>query len=172
MTRYRQVVRCEPGRGPYRYLLEIELHPRSSRQAPLVAVLKNPSTADATRSDPTIGKVEAWARGQGFHRIIILNLFARRATHPSELNALHMQAAVGPQNDAFLRHAARLSRTIIVGWGNPNGIDPAVYQRRIEEVLSLLKGHPLYRVGDLTRAGYPRHGLHWNPGLPLLPYPR
>ena len=53
---------------------------------------------------------------------------------------------------------------VAVGWGNPNGIAPEVYDRRVAEVLALLRSSRPHQVGPPTRAGYPRHALLWNGG--------
>jgi hypothetical protein len=149
--------------GPYRYLLVVRLADASGdADRRLTAILKNPSTASAMRSDPTIGKVEAWARRNGVASVAVVNLFARRATQPSALNACSYEDAVGPDNDVHIQAAVATSDALVLGWGEPNGFDPARYERRAAEVLRLLDGHPLHRVGPLTRRGYPRHGLLWN----------
>lgn len=159
-------VRCAPpDSGLYRYLLEIILSP--SPGPSLAVILKNPSRASAERSDPTVGKLEAWARRRGFGRLAVVNLFAWRATRPEALNEAGYRAAVGPENDRFIRAAACGADKVAAGWGNPNGVDPEAYGRRIGEVLRLLGDTPLHIVGEPTRQGHPRHGLHWNGGLEM-----
>ncbi|MEE9274391.1 MAG: DUF1643 domain-containing protein, partial [bacterium] len=161
-----RAVRCvPPDSGPYRYLLEIVLSP--SPGPSLAVILKNPSRASAERSDPTVGKLEAWARWRGFGRLAVVNLFARRGARPEALNEAGYRAAVGPGNDRCIRAAARGADRVAAGWGNPNGIDPEAYDRRIGEVLRLLGAIPLHIVGEPTRQGHPRHGLHWNSGLEM-----
>jgi hypothetical protein len=163
----RHVLRCEPAQPTqYRYLLSVQLGAGRA----LTVILKNPSQADATRRDPTVGKVEAWARRQGFGTVTYLNLFAYRSPYPAALNALAYAEAVGPDNDATLQRALAMAQVVVAGWGNPNGIDPARYQQRIDEVWRLLCQHwphPIGHIGSLTQAGHPRHGLHWQGTLPL-----
>lgn len=163
----RQVVTCLlPPPGIYRYLLCVQIG-----SGPTLAVIqKNPSLADAERCDPTVGKVEAWARRQGFGTVHYLNLFAYRSPQPTCLNGLAYAEAVGPDNDATLCKVIQSEATIVLGWGNPNGIAPDRYRQRIDEVLALLYTHarsPLYQVGVRTQANHPRHGLHWNGDAPL-----
>jgi hypothetical protein len=162
----RRVLRCEPDGGPYRYLLEVQLadDPSAGR---LAVMLKNPSTASAARSDPTVGKVEAWARRYGFGAVTYANLFALRATRPAVLNAHSYAHAVGAANDRAILEAAVRADLVVVAWGNPNGIAPEWYSRRVGEVLALLGGRGLHVVGPLTRLGYPRHGLRWNSAAAL-----
>jgi hypothetical protein len=167
----RRVLRCEPDTGLYRYLLDVRLtdDPAARR---LAVVLKNPSTASAVRSDPTVGKVETWARRQSIGAVSYVNLFALRATRPTALNAHPYAATVGAENDEYILGAATQADVVVVAWGNPNGIAPERYRRRIGEVLALLGGQRLHVVGPLTRLGYPRHGLLWNDGAALAPWCR
>lgn len=163
MLPVRQVVRCVPETyETHRYLLEVKLRGDSMTGPRLAVILKNPSTASAVKSDPTIGKVEAWARRRNFATLLYVNLFAVRSTQPAPLNDWNYAYTVGPENDFYIREAVSQADTIVVAWGNSNGIDPARYDRRIREVLALLEGHRLQTVGEPTRRGYPRHGLLWN----------
>ena len=154
----RKVLHCAPERyGKYRYLLEIRLGEGDR----LAVILKNPSTASAERRDPTVGKVEAWARRHGYGTLTIVNLFALRSTDPVELNRHPYAVTVGPENDRYIRLAADSADAIIAAWGNPNGIGRERYDRRIREVLRLLDGVKMGEVGERTKLGYPRHGLRW-----------
>jgi hypothetical protein len=168
----RQVLVCQPAQSQQcRYLLRVALG--AGRQ--LTVILKNPSMADATRRDPTVGKVEKWARHGGFGIVTYINLFAYRSPHPRTLNALTYAAAVGADNDRIIRQALTTADVVVAAWGNPNGIARARYARRIDEVLALAErsmadaaGEPcLHAVGALTHLGYPRHGLTWQTGMVL-----
>jgi hypothetical protein len=167
---------CHEGQpARYRYLLRVALPTLAQGPASptrrLTVILKNPSLADARRSDPTAGKVEAWARHNGFGEVVYANLFAYRSPYPTALNALSYAEAVGAENDAALLEAVALGDTLVAAWGNPNGIDPSRYQRRIDETLTLLAGAgalpALHIVGPLTQQSHPRHGLLWNTGHAL-----
>ncbi len=178
---FRQVIRCLPASSDhpqhrYRTLLTVQLTPEpapASLEDPrhLAVLLKNPSRADANRMDPTVGKVEAWARRQGFVRVSYVNLFALRSPHPAALNRPRYLEAVGPGNDQAILAAGEEAGVMVVAWGNPNGVAPSRYARRIREVLRLLEGLPLFHVGPLTRQGHPRHGLHWQAEMALRPFP-
>src|SRR4028119_2392792 len=67
---------------------------------PVAFVLLNPSTADARRDDPTIRRCANFARTWGFGGLEVVNLFAFRATHPTDLKCA--ADPVGPQNDVHL----------------------------------------------------------------------
>ncbi|MBI3127661.1 MAG: DUF1643 domain-containing protein [Candidatus Tectomicrobia bacterium] len=164
----RRVLRCEPEAGEYRCLLEVALSEEALAGAPgggpvLLVIGKNPSTASATRSDPTLGKLEAWARRAGFARLRLANLFGLRSPYPKALNAVPYEDAVGEDNDRFILQAAQGADIILAAWGNPNGVEPGRYARRISEAMGLLEGKSVGVVG-MTRMGFPRHGLGWNGG--------
>jgi hypothetical protein len=99
----------------YRYVLwrEWSGHPRR-----LVVIGLNPSTADATKNDPTVTRCINFAKREGCGGMIMLNLFAFRATDPGVM----MEAAdpVGPENDKYI--LAHASRTI--GSCSPPGASP------------------------------------------------
>lgn len=150
----------------YRYVLELQLTDAPDARH-LAVLMKNPSTASAERLDPTIGKVQAWARRHGFGGVTVVNLFALRATHPRALNAYPYEVIVGPENDWHIREVAARADVIALGWGNPNGLALDRYARRIAQVRELLAPYPLHVVGPLTHVGHPRHGLLWNGGAEL-----
>jgi hypothetical protein len=145
----------------YRYVLELRVRDAQTARC-LAVVMKNPSTASAERLDPTIGKAQAWARRHDFGVVSVVNLFALRATHPQALNTYPYEMIVGPENDQHICEVAARADVVAVGWGNPNGLVPDRYARRIAETLALLAPYPLHIVGPLTRLGHPRHGLRWN----------
>lgn len=114
-----------------------------------------------------MGKVEAWARRNEYGRIRYVNLFALRSPYPEELNAHSYRVMVGRDNDAWIKRSLQGADVVLVSWGNPNGVDPQKYDRRIAEVSLLLEGVRVRALGPPTRLGYPRHGLMWN-GEPEL----
>jgi hypothetical protein len=83
----------------------------------MVWVMLNPSTADADVDDPTIRKCVGFAKANGYGGIIVVNLFAWRATDPKELP--RVADPVGPENDEHILWACRapLLATIVAGWG-------------------------------------------------------
>lgn len=85
----------------------------------MVWVMLNPSTADATEDDPTIRKCIGFAKAHHHGGIIVVNLFAWRATDPKELPPLPDYTRVGPENDVHIQWAinAPLLVTVVGGWG-------------------------------------------------------
>jgi len=89
----------------------------------------NPSTADASVDDATIRKVRAYCAAWGYSQVLVVNLFAWRATDPRELK-LAMDP-IGPENDESLSRAAGDADLVLCAWGTKGG-------ERAKEVLELL----------------------------------
>jgi len=143
----------------YRYLLRR----RWAAGPTAVFVLLNPSTADDRRDDATIRRCIGFARRWGCGSLEVVNLFARRATRPADLMRAH--DPVGPDNDRYLRAAARRSDHLIVGWGGHG-----TYLGRARAVEILMDGvRPVHCLG-LTRTGEPRHPLRLPYATALRPY--
>lgn len=138
--------------GVYRYTLTRNWDP----SLPVVVwVMLNPSTADADTDDRTIGRCIRFARDWGYGGIVVVNLYAFRATKPEKM--LAAPDPVGPANDATLAQvlaaASRTDSPVVAAWG-VNG-DPA----RVAAVLTLPHADRLMCVGT-TKDGHPRHPLY------------
>lgn len=161
----RRVRCCDTGNQPgdYRWLLEVELV--GAVGPPLVVVQMNPSTATDTRSDPTVGKVENWARRNGFASVLFTNLFAIRTPTQDDVIALaghDYEQAVGSENRRWLLEAAARG-PVVAAWGEPQTplLLPWV-RRRVPEVVALIGPDRLRLVGPLSGGRWPRHGRGWN----------
>ena len=152
------------GDGRYRYWLG-----RHWSYADPIAtfIMLNPSTADASADDPTIRRCIGFARSWGMGGIVVLNLYALRATDPRELWKVTTAEAVGPDNDRHLEDWARNARLwgtpLIAAWG------ANAKPRRVKEVLALPGMHRLNALG-VTKAGQPRHPLYLRRDAGLLPW--
>jgi len=166
----REVTQCAPwAYGRYRYFLEVRIADGLTRT--LTVILKNPSTASAERSDPTVGKVEAWARRNEFCRVRYVNLFALRSPYPQELNTHSYRVMVGRENDTWIERSLEGADVVLAAWGNPNGVDSKKYGKRIAEVSRLLESVRVRALGPPTSLGHPRHGLMWNGKLTVCEWP-
>lgn len=116
----------------------------------------NPSTADEFVDDPTIRRCIAFARAWGFDGLCMTNLFAYRATEPSDL--LAQKDPTGPDNDRILAEVASNACIIVAAWGNHGDhLGRASIVMRTLPRLHYLRlnkngqpGHPLYLPGGLT----------------------
>lgn len=144
--------------GTYRYSLLRKWHPDGGW---LVVVGLNPSTADALQDDPTIRRCVHFAKRESRTGLVMLNLFALRATDPRVMRA-HPEP-VGPDNDAVIRAlAGTTNRTIVAAWGAHGS-----YRNRADEVAKMV---PDLQCFGLTKGGHPRHPLYLRSDTPLVPF--
>jgi hypothetical protein len=150
--------------GRYRWWLE---RCWDSRLPTLLFIGLNPSRADAERDDPTLRRLQSFARAWGFGRLEVVNLFARVAASPALLR--RCVDPVGPDNDRQLigrlealraeprrgqpgdaaAAAGAAAAAIWLGWGNGGA-----WRGRDREVLQLL-----HRAMDCG----PARGAAWGP---------
>lgn len=122
----------------------------------LVVIGLNPSTADAKKDDPTIRKCVGFARRWKMGGIIMLNLFAYRATDPKMLRRFSLRHhAVGLDNDDTILGITGLPGTkVLCAWGAHGVLDG-----RGDAVFDLLQCRKLHHMG-LTKGGHPKHPLY------------
>ena len=146
--------------GTFRYRLR-----RTWTTGPRVAFIGlNPSTADATKDDPTIRRCVGFAKAWGFGGVDVVNLFAFRATEPRELK--RAADPVGTENDSHLVEVAVSAGRVVAAWGVHGS-----HQGRDEAVLDLLRvaGVSVYCLSR-TQAGQPRHPLYAKASLRCRPF--
>lgn len=145
--------------GRYRYTLTR----RWGEGAPLLFVMLNPSTADASVDDPTIRRCLGFARREGFQALEVVNLFAFRATDPAEL--VTAVCPIGPDNTRHLIEARRRAGLVVAAWG---AFVPRAYRDRPQDVINVL-ACGLLCLG-MTAKGEPRHPLFVRGDAPLVPF--
>lgn len=136
--------------GKFRYVLGRQWN---AALPMLVFVMLNPSIATADFDDPTIRKCVAFAKMMGFGGIVVVNLFAYRATDPHDLRRAGYQ--VGEENDAHIARAVTNNRNVVCAWGaHARGL------ARPAEVLALLRRLGVKPMAiAFTGDGIPRHPL-------------
>lgn len=151
--------------GVYRYRLERPLDPAG--RGPIVFVMLNPSTADAELDDPTIRRCRGFANREAATRLVVVNLFAYRATKPADLELA--ADPVGPLNDAHLLAAldeTRAGGRVVAAWGaQPRARAHGLAFRAMAADL----GVELYALG-LTADGSPRHPLYVRGNAKPVPF--
>lgn len=151
--------------GTYRYQLWREWQPDAPKA---VFLMLNPSTADAMVDDPTIRKCVGFAKRWGMGGIIVVNLFAYRATDPTALAHLSTLVAVGPENSEQIRGATHAGK-LVCAWGATGG---ARVQKMVRERLIVVKrilreaGVDTFCLGR-SADGSPRHPLMLAYSTPL-----
>lgn len=147
--------------GLYRYALardwtEADLLGDAHQVDTVTFIMLNPSTADHEQDDPTIRRCVGFTRALGATRLVVVNLYAYRATKPADL----WRAAdpVGPENDVTLAHhaiaAADGSGVLIAAWGSNAKAD------RVAHVFQLPAMALAVQALALTADGQPRHPLY------------
>ncbi|MBI4932901.1 MAG: DUF1643 domain-containing protein [Actinobacteria bacterium] len=123
----------------------------------------NPATGDTDgKPRPTLRRVVGWARREGCGSVVVVNLFAYRATKPDDL--LHATVdIVGEQTDDVIRRESSDAAITLVAWGSHR-----LATSRASIVLPLLR-HPVC-VG-ITKSGSPSHPLFMPAAARFKPYP-
>jgi hypothetical protein len=154
----------------YRYALVREWNAALDK---LVVIGLNPSTADEVVNDPTVTRCVKRANSLMCGGLVMLNLFAWRATDPMGMRA--QVDPIGSMNDAVLLAMAVKRPVVLAAWGN-NGI----LRNRAQFVTDLLisAGVTLHSLA-VTELGQPQHPLYipyskapsvWRaPGRPAAP---
>ena len=163
--------------GHYRWVLRRSIR-RPSQTDPcreLLFVGLNPSLADAGRDDPTLRRLQGFARSWGYHQLVVLNLFGRISASPTALR--RCSDPVGQHSDHVLtRWFERWSRSsacdLWLGWGALGSLycrDQQVLMMLAKALAVRLQGAPPLVIGT-TRSGQPRHPLYMAAGSQLFPW--
>jgi hypothetical protein len=144
--------------GTYRY----ELYRRWGNGPTLLWIMLNPSTADADIDDPTIRRCIGFSQRDGYGALIVVNLYAYRATDPKAL--LTADDPEGPDNWWHIQRAIRSSDAVVFAWG----------------ATQVPRGHHhVWHSGALipsplclgyTKKGAPRHPLYVKGDQPFVPF--
>lgn len=127
-------------------------------------IMLNPSTADASKDDPTIRRCIRFTQRFDLGKLVVVNLFAYRATKPSVLAKVDRNTAVGPLNLEIVEQEASGADLIICAWG--------VHGARFQQdgvIMETISRYPAYALG-LTAEGFPRHPLYVKSDAPLIPF--
>lgn len=154
--------------GKYRYTLERSWDHTARNGAKVCFIMLNPSTADDTRDDQTIGKCIRFARKWGYGSIQVVNLYAFRTVSPRKLRQHFvtdgLEAIKGPQNERFLMDAVLDAGIVVAAWGThtPEVVTAIEITRIIQ---------PFAKCLGVNAGGSPKHPLYLSSESPLVPYP-
>lgn len=142
----------------YRYELEREvLKYPGYGNGQLCWIMLNPSTADEIVDDATIRRVKGFTRRENYGSLIVVNLFAARATRPEEL--LRMEDPTGPENKMYVNDAIVMSDAVVCAWGAWWKAQPNRPPRLNVEALIKKAGKKPLCLGR-TKSGEPKHPLY------------
>ncbi len=139
-------------------------------------VMLNPSAADEHTNDPTITRSIGLAKGLGFGRIYVVNLFAYMTKSPALLKAAPQpisckkDAKLGRHNDNFIQFALAQSDKTVLAWGN-HGLFQERGRAVLEMVRHISRPENCY-VFEITKQGQPRHPLYTPRSISLQAAPR
>ena len=119
----------------------------------------NPSTADETEDDPTLIRCINFAKSWGYGGVCMANLFAFRATDPSDMKA--SSDPVGLENDIWLSNLSEDAGIIVAAWGNDGN-----HLGRASVVKAALPN--LYCI-KMNKSGEPAHPLYLKASLIPVP---
>ena len=163
--------------GRYRWVLRRPILGRSEDEPlkQLLFVGLNPSRADAGHDDPTLRRLQRFARDWRYHQLVVLNLFGRISPSPAALR--RCGDPVGPSSDHVLNSwfeawARSPAWDLWLGWGEQGSLnlrDQEVLLMLCSALAGRLQGAPPLVIGT-TRSGQPRHPLYVAAGRLLSPW--
>lgn len=124
----------------------------------------NPSTADAELDDPTIRRCISFAQEWGMDGLVMVNLFAFRATDPRVMKAA-ADPVGNPYNDFHIDNLARQARAVVAAWGAHG-----TFMDRDKAVMELLRSSVPMKCLGTTKSGCPKHPLYLAKKTPLEDY--
>lgn len=138
----------------YRYCLTRSWPDTRQTHHQVTFIMLNPSRANADQDDPTIRACLQFAQHLGYTQLTVVNLFAYRTPHPSDLQ--QASDPIGPDNDRHLIAATQSAEKVILAWGNWGTL-----MNRAKAVVTLLSPyrHKLYCLGR-NCTEQPRHPLY------------
>ena len=119
----------------------------------------NPSTADEARDDPTLTKCIKFAKYWGYGGVCMANLFAFRATKPSDMMA--SSDPVGLENDSWLSELSKDAGIVVAAWGNDGS-----HLGRSSAIKAML---PNLHYIKMNNSGEPAHPLYLRSSLVPTP---
>lgn len=154
--------------GRYRYRLDRECGEAYPGSLVIAYFGINPSTADASKDDPTVRKWRGFTERNNGHKFIVGNLFSYRSKNPKGL-----VNDPSPNDEAHWTHIRQIiaeADILVPCWGNRSKI-PRAKRYATGELLELLlaSGKPVVHFGT-TKSGDPLHALMLGYDTPLIPW--
>ncbi len=138
----------------YRYVLRRVLDDNKNR---VVFIGLNPSTADEVKNDPTVSRMISFSKSLSFGSVSVCNLFAFRATRPSNLKKA--EDPIGKDNDKFIFSEIKNADKVIACWGN--------HGKFLNRSNDFLKNLDNFNHFGFTKIGEPRHILYLKKDIKL-----
>ena len=132
----------------------------NSKKKTILFIGLNPSTADEKIDDPTIRRCINYAQNWGYGSLLMVNLFAYRATMPSELK--NVKNPIGNDNDLHILELSKKADLTVAAWGNEGFLlnRDKVVKKLIPNLMCL----------KINKSGQPAHPLYQKKDLKLIKY--
>ena len=149
--------------GKYRYTL---LRRWGNHPECVTWVMLNPSTADDSEDDNTIRKCMKFTEKWGWDAMLVVNLFALRATDPRQLQGI--RDPWGPENAGWVAESCRKGDLLVGAWGSPD----RRMRTHAEVTIGLIRdaGFHLKCLG-INQDGSPSHPLYLKYETELVLWP-
>ena len=141
----------------YRYALS---RTWNGKKKTILFIGLNPSTANEKIDDPTIRRCINYAQNWGYGSLLMVNLFAYRATLPTELK--NAKNPIGNDNDLHIIELSKKADIAVAAWGNEGNL-----LNRDKEVKKIL---PNLMCLKINKSGQPAHPLYQKKDLKLIKY--
>jgi hypothetical protein len=141
----------------YRYALS---RTWNGKKKTILFIGLNPSTADEKIDDPTIRRCINYAQNWGYGSLLMVNLFAYRATLPTELK--NVKNPIGNDNDLHILELSKKADLAVAAWGNEGTL-----LNRDKEIKKIL---PNLMCLKINKSGQPAHPLYQKKDLKLIKY--
>lgn len=146
--------------GKYRYSLYRDWGLFGESNCQVAWIMLNPSTADAEQDDPTIRRCMRFSTLWGYDSLVVVNLYALRATNPKNLLLDH--SPMGARNPDYIKMAIRESQLVVAAWGAfklgvPDALKPILHNTNLWCLGTTKMGspkHPLYVKATTVRTPY------------------
>ncbi|MBL0319416.1 MAG: DUF1643 domain-containing protein [Alphaproteobacteria bacterium] len=117
-------------------------------------IMLNPSTANEAFNDPTVHRCEMRTIDSGYRYMVVTNIFAFRATDPSDMRA--SVDPIGTKNNEAIRFFANKASEVICAWG-----EHGLFVNRGQFVKEmLLREKVKAKILKLNKSGEPAHPLY------------
>ncbi len=138
---------------------------------PLICIGINPSTARPDALDNTLKSVERIARSNGYDSFIMFNVYAQRATKPSDMDKVLNDALHRENMAAFeyiLKGCKQKRPSLWAAWGNIIEMRPYL-KGCVEDMIKIGEKYSAhwYSSGSISKKGHPHHPLYLRSDSPL-----
>jgi len=123
----------------------------------------NPSTASPEDLDPTMKRVDSFAKANGYDSYIMINLYPMRATDPKHMHD-KMDEEIVSKNLQIIEDVLAVGNCDVwAAWGEIIKTSKKEYLKKcLEEIVRIADKYQVtwYTIGQETKDGHPRHPLY------------